>query len=146
MELAIGRSFAAGKSRSRLRLDNNSSSSTLTVMKCEFCREEIADDALACPHCQRDTLAGRSAKGTKLGKVIVVLIAAPIVIFLLLAAFGSQLPDKSPSDRIQESCEREYPGNSEAVTRCRLALTAKALNDTQTNRINQAAKDAGVKP
>jgi len=115
-------------------------------MKCEFCREEIQDDAKICPHCRRDTARGKQEKSGTFWKWVGILVGVPLVGFILLAIIGSQTAPENPADRIKASCERQYPYDSDASQRCEIALSVKYLEDHEEDRLREAARDAGVRP
>jgi len=113
-------------------------------MICEFCKETIADEALICSHCRRKTAAGRSTAGSAVAKTLLTIVAVAVVGFLLLAAIGSTLPEKTPSQRINEACESQYAGDMKGQDDCKLALTVKALEDQRRDQLESAAREAHV--
>ena len=113
-------------------------------MECEFCREDIAVNATVCPHCRKATMQGRSASRGKVLKWGAIIVGVPIGLFILLAVIGSQMPEKSVSDRIIESCKQQYSYDQQQQNLCSIALGAKYLDNKRESKINQAAHDAGV--
>lgn len=79
---------------------------------CEFCKEEMKDGAIVCPHCQRTT---RAEKGRKAGNFWIVIVLIVLGLLAGLIWLVNQ-PPPSPEERsaqaeklaaeINERCDR----------------------------------------
>ena len=111
-------------------------------MICEFCKGDIPDGASVCMHCARESTASKAAKGKRLGGAVAVVGVALVSLLVLLVVTGSRLPDRSPSDRIRDSCAREFPDDQSAQTSCFLAVAVKKLDDEQAQKLKRATEGA----
>ncbi len=108
-------------------------------MICEFCKSEIANNALVCPHCRKRTHLGRSGFGGKIAAAALLLVVGFFVLAKIAAA-----NDKPPADRIREACQEQFPNDLDRETRCELELSASALEKADRDRLAAAARRAGA--
>lgn len=62
-------------------------------MQCEFCKEEIADEATICRFCQKPTAAARKQKAASRAGALVWIISIVVVGFAVLMMIGNAAPE-----------------------------------------------------
>jgi hypothetical protein len=71
-------------------------------------------------------------------------LCAIVALFVALVALGSS--DSStptdPAKRIEESCKREFPGDDDAITRCRIQLAVEAIEKNRDAQMERARAGA----
>ena len=107
-------------------------------MKCEYCVEDIAETASVCPHCRRATRLGRSERSRK----ALLIVAAPVVVLAVLIVAGMSQHQKTPGERMKQSCARQYGAGTSEAQECELALVIRALEKDDRDRMSRAAAGA----
>ena len=115
-------------------------------MVCEYCREEVNTGALICQNCKKKTSDGRDAGRRKTLMWVGIVIGVPIILLIALVKCGQSLPQKDPADQIKEACERQYGRDNYQSRDCQIALSVKKLEDINARKLDEAGKDAGVRP
>lgn len=104
---------------------------------CEFCKEQMKDGATVCPHCQRAT---RAAKGRKAGNALVVVALVVLGLFagLVWIINQPQPTGAEASERIKESCEREFGVETTQANDCRISLMLEHLEGQKSGQMDRA--------
>jgi hypothetical protein len=111
------------------------------MMKCQYCKSEIASDALICPNCRKKTAIG--GENTAL-RFIVAAAVVVVGLFILNVASHPAKPHDPLPDRIKAACDKQYPADLERRDRCQFVLTMQALDRTDANGLERAAREARI--
>lgn len=109
---------------------------------CQYCKSEIADDAVICPHCRKRTPA---AGPGPVPKVIGGAFVALVVLVVLLTISQALNPTKPLPERIKAACQKQYPYSYDQQTSCELALTVSVVEADNQSRLDAAARGAGLR-
>lgn len=73
---------------------------------------------------------------TKIGIVVAVIVGG----LFILTVIGAMAPQKTPSQRVMESCQREFGDEGqEKVNECAIQIMTEAIQKDQDDRMKRAA-------